>query len=474
MNDTPPFIIVNIDDNDMNLLLIEAYLKPTEAKFVNFSSSLDAIEYIRNNPFDMVIVDFQMPHADGIEVTREVKKIDAEIPVIMITASTYQDAVQIQALKAGVNDFIIKPINKAILLNRVRNFIKLRKAIVYLTNQEKFLQDQISQATSDLQKHIVDLQIAQEITHLGSWVWDIAEGTLEWSDETYRIFDLVPQSIPATYETFMQFVHPEDRQNVQSSVDHAIYHKNAYTVRHRIVVAERIKYVHERGHVYYNDKDEPVYMIGTVYDITEVTLAYKALEEKEHETLRILSRTAEYKDEETSNHVKRVSGYAVLIAKYLGLNEQIQNILHFAAPLHDIGKVGTPDHILLKPGRLDDAEMVVMREHALIGASILKDAKSPYLQAGHIIALSHHEKYDGSGYPNKLVGDAIPLYGRIVAVADVFDALTSSRPYKKAWSFDEALQFMQQNSGSHFDPALINIFIQHRDEVYAIYTSHKD
>lgn len=295
-----------------------------------------------------------------------------------------------------------------------------------------------------------------------------------WSDETYRIFGLKPQSIRATYEKFLQFTHPDDRQKVQSAVDHAIYHQNAYTVRHRIVVSDRVKYVHERGHVSYNENNEPVYMVGTVYDITEVTEAYRSLEQKEHETLRILSRTAEYKDEETSSHVKRVSGYAVLMAKHLKLNEKEQDILRYAAPLHDIGKVGTPDHILLKPGKLDEDEMVIMREHAIIGAKILEDADSPYLRAGHIIALSHHEKYDGTGYPNRLKGDDIPLYGRIVAIADVFDALTSNRPYKNAWSFEEAISFLKQNSGSHFDPSLIKIFIKNINEVQAIYNEYED
>ena len=468
------FVIVNIDDNDMNLLLIQTYLQTIDATFVNFTDSIKALEYIQNNPCDMMIVDYKMPKMDGIELTERVKKIDPEIPVIMVTASTTEDAIQINALQAGVNDFIIKPINKAILLNRVQNFIKLRKAIIYLTDQEKLLQNQVDAATKDLQKHIVDLQIAQQITHLGSWTWDIMEGTLEWSEETYRIFELEPRFIAPTYENFLKFVHPDDREKVQNAVDHSIYSKTPYDIQHRIVVSSGIKYVQERGNVYYNDQNEPVYMVGTVYDITEVTEAYLALEKKEHETLRILSRTAEYKDEETFNHIKRVSEYAVLMARYLGMDEKEQQILRYSAPLHDIGKVGTPDHILLKPGKLDEEEMRIMREHPLIGADILKEAESPFLQAGHTIALTHHEKYDGSGYPNGLKGDDIPLYGRIVAIADVFDALTSKRPYKKAWLFDEAMQFMKQHSGSHFDPTLVKIFTDHAQEIYTIYSRYGD
>jgi response regulator RpfG family c-di-GMP phosphodiesterase len=355
------FVIVNIDDNDMNLLLIETYLQEVDATFVNFTEPITALEYLQHNPFDLVIVDYQMPKMDGIELTHALKVIDPDVPVIMLTASDAQDAVQIQALRAGVNDFIKKPIDKAILLNRVQNFIKLRKAIIHLNNQEQILHIQVEKATADLH--------------------------------------------------------------------------------------------------------------NTIRELTE---AYAALEHKEHETLRVLSRTAEYKDEETANHVKRVSGYAVLIAKRLNLDEKEQNILHFAAPLHDLGKVGTPDNILLKQGRLEENEMKIMREHVMIGADILQDATSPYLKAGHIIALSHHEKYDGSGYPNALMGEEIPLYGRIVAIADVFDALTSVRPYKKAWPFDEAISFLKQNAGTHFDPVLIDLFTAEIDEVYAIHTRYED
>ncbi|HEX5623962.1 MAG TPA: HD domain-containing phosphohydrolase [Sulfuricurvum sp.] len=470
----PSFVIVNIDDNDMNLLLIETYLSGIDATFVNFTKPVDAVEYILNNPCDMVIVDYHMPLMDGTQLTKEIKKIDPEIPVIMVTASDANDSIQIKALSAGVNDFIKKPINKAILVNRVKNFMKLRRSISYLANQEKLLQHQVDKATKELQQTVHDLQIAQQITHFGSWTWDIMEGHLHWSDETYRIFGLQPQSVPATYEKFLQFVHPDDRTKLQEAVDHAIYHQTSYTVQHRIIVGNKVKYVHERGNAYYNDNNEPTYMIGTVYDTTEMTEAYLSLVQKEQETLRVLSRTAEYKDEETANHIKRVSAYTVLIAKHLNLSPEEQDILYFAAPLHDIGKVGTPDHILLKPGRLDEEEMTIMRDHAMIGANILEDVTSPYLKAGHIIALSHHEKYDGSGYPKGLKGDDIPLYGRIVAIADVFDALTSRRPYKKAWPFDEAMEFLKDNAGSHFDPVLIKIFIENTQEVHTIYTQYED
>jgi hypothetical protein len=136
-----------------------------------------------------------------------------------------------------------------------------------------------------------------------------------------------------------------------------------------------------------------------------------------------------------------------------------QELLLEASPMHDIGKVGTPDHILLKPGRLTSEEFEIMKQHATIGYEILRDSASPLLQCAAALALAHHEKFDGSGYPLGLAGEAIPLHGRIVAVADVFDALTSERPYKKAWALDDALKFLKANAGSHFDPACVAAFV---------------
>ncbi|CAM5225611.1 two-component system response regulator [Alishewanella longhuensis] len=163
-----------------------------------------------------------------------------------------------------------------------------------------------------------------------------------------------------------------------------------------------------------------------------------------------LGRAAEYKDNETGLHVKRMSHYARVIALAAGFSaEWAEELLH-AAPMHDIGKIGTPDHILLKPGKLTDDEMIIMRQHALIGAEILGDCDSTLMQMASSVARYHHEKWDGSGYPLGLKETAIPIEARIVALTDVFDALTSERPYKKAWSVAEALDFTQITSRQTF------------------------
>lgn len=206
----------------------------------------------------------------------------------------------------------------------------------------------------------------------------------------------------------------------------------------------------------------------------EVRKATAEIAQRELETVLRLSKAAEYRDPETGAHILRMAHYSQLIARGLGLSVEEQDLILHAAPLHDIGKVGVVDAILLKPGRLTPEEFELMKHHALYGFEILKDSASPLLQSGATIALGHHEKFDGSGYPQGLRGSAIPLQCRIVAVADVFDALTSSRPYKPAWTLEAARRHIQSQSGSHFDPSCVAVFFEHWDEVMEIRDRFRD
>jgi putative two-component system response regulator len=181
-----------------------------------------------------------------------------------------------------------------------------------------------------------------------------------------------------------------------------------------------------------------------------------------------LAVAAEYRDDDTGVHIRRMSRYCALLGQSLNLPPGEVEILLHASPMHDVGKIGIPDAILLKPGKLTPEEFETIKRHTLIGASILAASSSMLLQAGEIIALSHHEKWDGSGYPNGLAGEDIPLWGRICAVADVFDALTSDRPYKQAFPNEKALEILREGRGKHFDPEVQDHFFGNLDEVVAI------
>ena len=189
------------------------------------------------------------------------------------------------------------------------------------------------------------------------------------------------------------------------------------------------------------------------------------VEERERETLSRLARAIEYRDTGTSAYLERMAHVAGLIAEGLGLTEEEARLIELAAPLHDMGKIAIPDAILLKPGPLTEQETAIMRRHPRIGHELLSGSQSRFIQTGATVALRHHERYDGSGYPDGLIGDAIPLEARIVAVADVFDALISPRPYKEAWSIDAALAYLYAQRGRLFDPRCVEVLIRQRDRL---------
>lgn len=199
-----------------------------------------------------------------------------------------------------------------------------------------------------------------------------------------------------------------------------------------------------------------------------VVQATEVVRARERETLLRLARAGEYRDATTGNHVLRIARCARALACRLGLHEEGCVDIELAAPMHDIGKVGIPDSILLKPGRLTAAEWEVMRRHTLIGYEILKDSPSRFLKLGAEIALAHHERFDGGGYPHGLAGESIPLAARIVSVVDVFDALISARPYKRPWTPEEALREIQADAGTRFDPRCVEAFVDAFDDICAV------
>ncbi len=201
---------------------------------------------------------------------------------------------------------------------------------------------------------------------------------------------------------------------------------------------------------------------------TELVSANEKLKRGNEEVIKRLGRAAEYRDNETGFHVLRMSHFSMKLGEAIGMSEEDCRTLLLASPMHDLGKIGIPDSILLKPARLTDEERVIMETHAAIGGEILSGGTEDLITMAEVIALTHQEKWDGSGYPNGLKGKDIPLVGRITAICDVFDALTSERPYKKAWTIEETIEHMKKESGKHFDPELIPLFIDILPEVLKI------
>ncbi len=341
--------IVIIDDNETNLILMEALARSVAPlQPVTFLDPEEGLRETLRDGADLIVIDYMMPVLDGIhfiEAIRQHRQF-ADVPVIMVTAAD-ERSVRRRALEVGATDFLSKPVDTIEMKLRLTNLMRLRRAHNLLNDRAALLADEVQAATS-------------------------------------------------------------------------------------------------------------------------------ALREAALELVTRLAQAAEFRDPETGGHIQRMARYSVVIGKALGMPSNYLNDLLTAAPLHDLGKVGIPDAVLLKPGKLDPSELDVMRGHAQIGEQLLSQSQHPLIQMACEIAGSHHEKWDGSGYPRGLRGEDIPLSGRIVAVADVLDALTSERPYKKAWTFDAAREFIVRGRGQHFCPRCVDALVGCWGEVLQVYGAFPD
>jgi len=251
---------------------------------------------------------------------------------------------------------------------------------------------------------------------------------------------------------------------------------NLYTI---LVTAERegalMSVALEKGATDFLTKPiKPYELRPKIKNLLRLRNAKRLVKIREKEMILRLSKTAEYKDTDTGRHIERVGMYSELLAKSYGLNRSQSEVIMLAAPLHDVGKISVPDHILRKSAKLDPDEWKIMQQHTIIGYKIFEDTEISLLKCAGLIALYHHEKWNGQGYPVGLTGDDIPLEARIVAIADVFDALTMKRPYKEPWPLEKAFDLIKKEQGKHFDPELVDIFLKNEDKIRKICLNFQD
>lgn len=367
----PDAKIVVIDDEPVNIKVVSRLLRiEGYQQFVSTTDSREALDLIRAESPDMVLLDLMMPHVSGIDILTAMRDDERlrHTPIVILTASTDQET-RVKALRGGANDFLNKPIDPSELAPRVGNLLALKR-------------------------------------------------------------------------------HQDQLENYSSELEAAV----------RLRTAE--------------------------------------LESSRRDLLHCLARAAEFRDDDTGHHILRVGRYARLAAEGLGLDQSYVDCIEQAAQLHDVGKIGVPDDILKKPGRLTEEEFELMqkhaglgkrvlqrlspreervlRHHADIGAKLLGVAHSPVLEMATRIALTHHEWWDGRGYPLGLLGEDIPLEGRITAVADVFDALSTTRCYKEAFPIDKCFRMMSEERGTHFDPRVLDAFFSRRSDIVEVQMRYAD
>ncbi|MCH7992095.1 MAG: response regulator [Gemmatimonadetes bacterium] len=354
MTETTQRILV-VDDDEMIRTLHAEFVRGFGYEVELAADGIEAVAKIGLG-VDLVLTDAHMPHMDGFEVARRIRKTRGpdELPIVMVTSLEARED-RLRAYEVGINDFINKPVDPTELRLRLKWLLELKSA----------------------------------------------------HDELRR-----------SKETLVSTVELRTRELRQA--------------------------------------------------LEEVTRAQREVQAGHLDTIRRLSLAAEYKDHDTAGHIERIGRYSQVVGMAMHMQPGVVDLLSHAAPLHDVGKLGIPDSILLKPGPLDESEREIMNTHTTIGAQILAGSTSPVIQMGERVALTHHEMWNGEGYPNGLAGDEIPEVARICTVVDFFDALTMDRPYRKAVDNDEVVEMICAENGTRFDPRIVEVFLEVRKGIEVI------
>ena len=370
-------------------------------------------------------------------------------------------------------DIIIKPILD--LNGNIIEFISLSNDITDLETTKEYFKTQTQKSAFNLTESIRIVNAYKEAINESNIILriDLNKNIVYANEAFYKISAYTKEDLIGKPYSFLKHYNLTQEEQIKK-ID-SIFNGNIWK--------GKISNFKKNGQVFHCDvtmyplknKDEEVieYM-GIHHDITDIERLHDELEDAQREIIYKLGEIGECRSSETGQHVKRVAEYSKLLAIKIGLDPKDVNKLFMASPMHDIGKVGIPDSILNKNGKLDSAEWEVMKTHAKIGYEILRTSKREILRSAAIVSYSHHERWDGSGYPLGLKGEDIHIFGRITAIADVFDALSSARVYKKSWALEDVLKLFNEEKGKHFDPNLIDVFMDNLDEILQIKENFKD
>ena len=447
--------ILIVDDTDTNIhILIE--LLDDKYDILASLNGHDAIEIINEEQIDLILLDIMMPEIDGYEVCKRLKENSKtkDIPIIFITAKTDEESIK-KAYEVGGVDYITKPFKAIEVLSRINTHLTLAE-------QKTFLEH-------SLEENMILLNQYKQVVDESSLVskTDLMGKITYANDEFAKISGYTKDELIGKSQNIVR--HPD--------VANSVYKEMWQTIKNKQIW---------RGEVKNKKKDGTYYVVFAIimpildlngdikeyisvrHDITDIYNLKQEIVETQKEVVFTMGAIGETRSKETGNHVKRVAEYSRVFGKYCNLSEEEIELLVDASPMHDIGKIAIPDNILHKTGKLNDEEFQIMRTHAEIGYTMLNHSSRPLLKTAAIIALEHHERWDGNGYPNYLKGEEIAIEGRITAIADVFDALGSQRCYKKSWKDEDIFEYLKKEKGKQFDPNLVDIFFEHIDEFLLI------
>lgn len=495
--------ILCVDDEPVNIKLLEAILAPHGYEVLGAATGQEALNRLQALPIDLVLLDVMMPRMNGFEVCRQIKGDEGlrDIPVVMITALSAK-ADRIRGIEAGADDYLAKPFDQVEVLARVRMLLKVKglkdrlndgyAQILYMTSfarqlvqtfepLEFNLLDKIDSMVSQIIRQQEEMRDRPRtmLVHVpngsgnnGWFRYEVVSGVL---DRTPLALEIPPNFSEAREKIFfynqseLAKMADEPRfclDKLRAAFDFPINNLVCYLGRRICVVAANY------------DREVTRYDASVIESLVTQTLFMKSIADQISETedafaytVHALARASEVNDEDTGNHILRVGEYCALIAKKLDLSDKFVSIIRLQALMHDVGKIHIPPDILKKPGKLTDEEFAEIKQHPLYGAKIL--GTHPRLTMAAEIALSHHERWDGTGYPNRLAGEQIPTAGRIMNLADQYDALRNARCYKPPFDHATACGILidgdNRTMPCHFDPQVLAAFKENAAEFEAIY-----
>ena len=488
--------ILVVDDNNFIHVLFKEMLKDFkfEEKSINIISAFstkEAMEILsKEKDIAVIFLDIFLDERDsGFKLSKYIREVlrNFTTRIILMTGKGTTKLRETAILNYDINgyedkDNLFNDKLYIVLVSALRSY----RDILHIDNNKKIMEQVVASSSKLLASDSLENFMSSTLCYLSSIINKCRGrkcsvnglGALRSFDE--RAFSVVKglgKYANGLGNKIMDTVSKEDFQLIKK-----VYRKKDYTRTNNRYISyynsssgvEGIIYLEIDGDLSYVDRELLSVFNKNILAAFESLCLNKEIEKTQREILYLLGEATEARSEETGNHVKRVSEYCRILAEKYGLSKREVMLITMAAPIHDIGKVAIPDNILMKPGKLTREEFNIVKTHTTIGYNILKHSNRDILKAAAIIAHEHHERYDGKGYPQGLKGEEIHIFGRIAAVADVFDALGSPRVYKKPWVIEDILNYFRQEKGKHFDPVLVDILFDNLDEFLEVKEKHKD
>jgi putative two-component system response regulator len=458
-----PARVLATDDRPEILRLVHRTLG--ERYRCEFAGSVgEAREKLTGSAFDLALCDIQMPGESGLVLVEEIARDHPTTAVVLVTGMDDSEVAE-RAFELGAHGYLVKPFWPGQLLITAMNALRQRSLEKAQEAHGKAMEDR--------------LQMLMEKAPVPIYIKDTERRYVLANRAAHEVLGLEPNNLLG--RTDREISSPENERLAATS-DEQVLGGGTYQQEDLVTIGHSERAFFTVKFPFVGEEGEIAGITGIATDITAkkqaealqlelATAQRQAIDElrrSRQETVERLAKAIEMRDSETGEHVNRMALVASHLGRWLGLDPERVLLLRAAAPMHDVGKIATPDQVLQKRGPLTVEERAVMELHASVGHQILDGSDSELLRMAASIALTHHERWDGDGYPQGLVGEEIPIEGRIVAVADVFDALLSDRCYRPAMSLEEALTVMREGRGSHFDPRVVDVLLEHLEEVIAL------